>query len=74
MQHTFNRTAVSGSIIRRTSLTSWLTLPPTRDPPIRITIDLGVLLIEEALPLPLAGPLGTFGFVRVFVCLAMLYS
>src|SRR5690625_3303807 len=41
---TFNRPAVSGSIIVRTSFTSWLTLEPTCPAPARMTILFGDLL------------------------------
>jgi len=58
---TFSRTAVSGSIIKRTSLTSWLTLEPTCEAPTRITIDFGVLLtLPDALTLDLADALTAF--------------
>jgi hypothetical protein len=39
--HTFNRTAVSGSMTCRTSCTSWLTLLPTSCAPMRMTMLFG---------------------------------
>lgn len=45
---TFRRLAVSGSIIIRTSFTSWLTLGPTSEAPVRITMLFGDLFIDAA--------------------------
>lgn len=63
---TFSRLAVSGSIIARTSLTSWPTLEPTSPAPIRITMLFGERLVVPALPGPVAALL-TRTCVRFFV-------
>jgi hypothetical protein len=63
---TFSRLAVSGSIIARTSLTSWPTLEPTSPAPIRITMLFGERLVVPALPGPVAASL-TRTCVRFFV-------
>lgn len=70
---TFNRLAVSGSIMARTSFTSWPTLEPTSPAPMRMTMLLGSRLVVPALPGPVAESLTltcVLFFVRGFAILA----
>ena len=60
---TFSRTAVSGSIIDRTSCTNWLTLDPTSPAPTRMTMLFGVPEDREERG-PFLAPFGTPVCVR----------
>ena len=71
---TFSRLAVSGSIMARTSFTSWPTLEPTSPAPMRMTMLLGSRLVVPALPGPVAESLTrtcVLFFVRGFAILAI---
>lgn len=71
---TFSLLAVSGSIIARTSLASWVMLGPTSPAPIRMTMLLGDLFMPPGLPRPLEEPLALTWvrfFVRRFAILTM---
>ena len=66
-RRTFSLLAVPGSIMFRTSFTSWLTLDPTSPAPMRMTMLLGALLADVlALTLP-ADPLLAPTCVRFLV-------
>lgn len=70
----FNRVAVPGSIIDRTSFTSWLTLGPTSPAPIRMTMLLGALAaLDTGTDFPV-GPLFAPIWVRFFVLLRAIFA
>ena len=75
VKHTFNLLAVPGSIIARTSLTSWLTLGPTSPAPMRSTMLLGLRLTAAVFGGGACGPFRAPTCVRFLVRLrAMVWA